>query len=347
MTNVCGNAAELLDVGGWGMFKTRLRIALVVAAVLLPFIVHQAYYWLTALPRDIVVATGPENGLYRGVWKELGSEIERQLGVTVEILHTGGSAENLRLLEAGDVDFCLCQSGTDHFLGHRDTPNTKRPKFVASLYSEVVHILVRPESGIQTASDLKGKHVNIGDKGSGDNAMAMLMLEHLGLTEKDIELDRVNYYDLAPKFRMGSIDAAIVTIAPGAPLVTDLISDGTYQLIPIPHSVALSEKRLFVQAYEIPSGYYRSGAIAHPRQSISTVAVRAQLLTSEQVSSTLVGEVTRIALSEEFIKSRELTELFSQGDSFAKSHPEFSLHPGAINYYEPELRTYLNPDFVR
>ena len=176
--------------------------------------------------------------------------------------------------------------------------------------------------------------------------MAMLLLEHLGLTEQEIEPDRSNYHDLAPRFRMGSIDAAIITIAPGAPLVAGLIADGTCELIPTPHSYALSAKRLFVQPYEISSGLYGAGADAHPRQSISTVAVRAQLLTSEQVSSTLVGEVTRIALSEEFIKSRELTELFSQGDSFAKSHPEFSLHPGAINYYEPELRTYLNPDFV-
>jgi TRAP-type uncharacterized transport system substrate-binding protein len=176
--------------------------------------------------------------------------------------------------------------------------------------------------------------------------MAILLLDHVGLTEKEFKPDRVNYHDLAPKFRKGAIDAAIVTIAPGAPLVTDLIADGTCELIPTPYPQALSEKRLFIQPYEIPSGLYGAGSDAHPLQPIPTVAVRAQLLTSNQVSATLVGEIARIALSEEFIKSRELTELFSQGIPFAKAHPEFSLHPGTTNYYEPELRTYLNPDFV-
>jgi TRAP-type uncharacterized transport system substrate-binding protein len=126
------------------MFKTRLRIAMVVAAVLLPFILHQVYSWMTALPADIVVATGPENGLYRGMWKELGREIKDQLNVNVRFRHTGGSTENLELLENGDIDFCLCQGGTDHFLGRRDKPIDHQPKFVANLYSEVVHILVRP-----------------------------------------------------------------------------------------------------------------------------------------------------------------------------------------------------------
>jgi hypothetical protein len=97
------------------MFKTRLRIALVVAAVLLPFILHQVYSWMTALPADIVVATGPENGLYRGMWKELGREIKDQLKVNVRFRHTGGSTENLELLENGDIDFCLCQGGPTTF----------------------------------------------------------------------------------------------------------------------------------------------------------------------------------------------------------------------------------------
>ena len=74
--------------------------------------------------------------------------------------------------------------------------------------------------------------------------------------------------------------------------------------------------------------------------------VRAQLLTQAGANTNLVEAVTSIVLDKNFIKQQQLEELFTGSQAFALRKPEFSMHQGAQNVYEPELRPLLHPDFV-
>ena len=41
-----------------------------------------------------------------------------------------------------------------------------------------------------------------------------------------------------------------------------------------------------------------------------------------------------------------MQELFRDGQQFARHKPEFAIHPGALEFYEPELQPILNSNFV-
>jgi hypothetical protein len=108
----------------------------------------------------------------------------------------------------------------------------------------------------------------------------------------------------------------------------------------------LAKHHLALTPYTIPAGLHRLSAPRQPADDVPTLAVRMELLCRAELPASLVEQITRIVLSEDFIRANSLDELFHGGVAFARQRPEFALHRGALNYYEPELRPLLNPDFV-
>ena len=83
------------------MRKKLIRVAAVIALLLVPFGVHLLYVRLTALPVEVTVATGPRDGRYREFGKALKAELlRRNPGMTVTLKETDGSLENLQLLQS-------------------------------------------------------------------------------------------------------------------------------------------------------------------------------------------------------------------------------------------------------
>ena len=72
-----------------------------------------AYQWLQpSPPRRVVLATGVAQGAYAEFGKRYAAALARH-GITVELRHTQGSAENLALLRADSgVDIAFVQGGT-------------------------------------------------------------------------------------------------------------------------------------------------------------------------------------------------------------------------------------------
>lgn len=329
------------------MRKRLITIALVVALLSLPFVAHGVYRRITALPAEITIATGPEHGRYRLVTASLGREIEQRLGVDVRFVHTSGSLENLRLIQEGRADFALFQPGTHRILGAR-LSGPREPAFVANLYSEVVHLIVRRGSGVEHPGDLRGKRVAVGQPQSGDYAMSRVLLEHLGLEESDFEPLAISFTEIRRRFEDESapLDAAFVTAGVQAPILRDLLATGGCELVAVPYVEALAANDLSFEEYTLPAGLYRSFDPVQPPADFRTVAVRAQLLTWREASTSLVTAVGEIVLSQEFAKDNALTELFDHGRNYARHMPDFPMHAGAQNVYDPELRPLLNPDFV-
>ncbi len=228
-----------------------------------------------------------------------------------------------------------------------------RPRFVANLYSEVAHLIVRSDAGIRGIDDLRPegpdkKAVAVGRPGSGDRAFSRIILDHFGLDETDIDARYLSYGEVVAAFDEGTLDAALMTAGVLAPGIVDLLHRETCELLSIDNAEALAKQHLLVSKYEIPVGMYRSGKLQNPQ--VKTVALTAQLLTREGVDANLVEEVTELVLSDEFIKRNELRELFALGSSerleFARTRPEFTIHDGALAFYDPDPHPLLPTDFV-
>ncbi len=322
-----------------------------VLLVALPVLIHRVYLHATAFPEEIVLATGPEGGRYRDLCEQLAQQIEKDLGVEVTLRHTNGSLENLQLLqnEEDKVDLCLYQPGTGEECDGNDSVT-----FVANLYSQPAHLIVRRDSGIletDLKSTMQGKHIALGIKASGDYAMSLALLEHF-----DLELSSVNvrhadarsddYYELVKQeFREGTLDAAIVTIGVQAPLFGELAGNENLRILSIPHFEAMVHGDLHVSPYTIAAGSYNFEPPV-PRTDVQTVASPAQLLAHRSLPDNLVTALAQVAHGDEFLQKNHLWELADGGAEFSRRSPAFAVHPGAERFYDPRWRPLLDPDVV-
>ncbi|MEE8045904.1 MAG: TAXI family TRAP transporter solute-binding subunit, partial [Dehalococcoidia bacterium] len=335
------------------MTRRPFKLIGVLILILLPFGVHSVYQHYVAFPKKTAIATGPAGGRYRQVGDRLAETIQSELGVNVRTIETNGSLENFRLLTEGRVQFCIYQHGTQQvfqrFVGQQRGEHHRRDHvvaFVSNLYSEVAHFIVRRGSSIRTPDDLKGKRVAVGMQNSGDYAMSLILLDHFGLGLESIQPKQLQYPQVKQAFVDQTIDAAFITVGVEAPILRELFATGQCDLISIPFAEALAKKHIAISQETIPAGLFNSHQRVEPPVDVQTVSLRAQLLTRTDVSENLVEEVTRILHDEQFLKENHLAELFINETRFSREKPEFAIHPGALNFYEPDLQPLLDTDFV-
>ena len=146
---------------------------------------------LVRMNRKVVIAGGPEKGLYHPIALSLSNVVTR-LGRRATVLTTAGSLENLKLVAEGKADLALFQPGSRETLKayaqalleqeaqRIDPAKLGHVAFVANLYSQPLHIAVRDGSGIESLADLKGQVVNLGPELSADYPMSLRLLRSLG-----------------------------------------------------------------------------------------------------------------------------------------------------------------------
>jgi TRAP transporter TAXI family solute receptor len=107
---------------------------------------------------NLAIATGGSQGEYYAFAQALAKVVARsQPQIQIEVVEKG-SLENLQLLEFDRVQLALIQN---------DTTVSPSTKAIASLFPEILHLIVSEESNINSFSELKGKRIALMPKGSG------------------------------------------------------------------------------------------------------------------------------------------------------------------------------------
>ena len=134
-------------------------------------------------PRKIVLASGPESGLYHQQAQRY-KELLADQGVTLEERITEGAGENYQLLldRKSGVDIAFVQGGIAKF------PEANSLVMIASLYYEPLWIFVRRGERIDALSMLAGKRISMGMPGSGTNALATPLLAASGINSAQYEV---------------------------------------------------------------------------------------------------------------------------------------------------------------
>jgi len=106
--------------------------------------------------------------------------------LSVQPRNTKGSAENIPLLEKGELDIGLVQGEAVHeaFAGIGRPPANLL--IIAAMYSSPGMFVVRADSPYRTIADLKGKPVAMGAKGSGLVILGRYVIDGIGM---DVERD--------------------------------------------------------------------------------------------------------------------------------------------------------------
>lgn len=282
-------------------------------------------------PAIVTIASGNASGPYFTIASALAQRYEKQLGLNASVLTSGGSVENMGLIEAGKVDMAFAMSDALVF-ADRGTERVKEMKnlqAMAGLYLNYVQIITLKDSTIHSISDLKGKRVSVGAPESGVEVNARLLLEALGITYQDIQPEYLSYTEAVEQLKKQQIDAAFFTSGLPNPTVIELVKSKPVTVVPIPMEELekLKETYPFFQITEIPAGTYRNDV------SIPTAATLNVMLVRNDLDEELVYKLTK--------------ELFESLDFLRKAHQAaqsidivkamqnlpIPVHPGAEKYY--------------
>ena len=258
----------------------RKWITISLLSVLICVPLYQLVKILVGLNRPIVIAGGPEKGLYHPIALSLSNMVVR-LGRRATVLPTSGSLHNLKLVAEGRAHLALFQPGSRKNLEEFapalleqeeqkiDPAELEKVAFVANLYSQPLHIVVRKGSGIESLRDLKGKVVNLGPELSADYPMSRLLLRSLDLQPGENHRN-MPYTELIDAFGRDEVDAAFITVGMKADVFQTLAINGKVLFLSIPNNEALAAMELHLSPFTVPRGIYQFDSKAVPRADIHT-----------------------------------------------------------------------------
>jgi TRAP transporter TAXI family solute receptor len=285
-------------------------------------------FWLGGRERQIIsIGAGPEGSESFALVSSIADVINAMdRGFTVSVFETGGTIENMELLELGQLDMGTAQA---------DAVLPEEALGVAVLYSDAYHLVVNAASGIAQVSDLRGHRIGIPPVASAQDASFWLLAEHYGL--EDDELTVLPMSARASNFAMEQeqIDAVFRVRAPGNQRIRELIGDKTMELVPIHQAAALSLRQPALRAGYIPQGSYR-GYPTLPAEDLPTAILNRLLVSSADLPAPVVYQFTRSVFEarSEIASRAPLAGFVSPPMDDAYS--PVATHPGARQYFDRE-----------
>lgn len=262
-----------------------IAISFLIVAILL---FSTLWFLVPPPPRSIELATGFPTGLYQKFGERLQDRISQQ-GVSLKLRTTGGTGDNLALLNDPDsgVDFAMVQGGVADL--------SKYPNLVsiAGVFYEPLWVWYRPDSfknegaSLNLLSQLKGKRISIGNEGSGTLSLASQLLQASGLSLNDVHAEKLRPLDALEKFKKNELDAIFIVSAAEAPILKNFYETPGIRLMSFEQSDAYVRLFPFLSKVTVPRGVV---SIAHdlPRKDIQVLAATATLVGKEDVSPALV-----------------------------------------------------------
>jgi uncharacterized protein len=283
----------------------------------------------------LVIATGGTAGTYypfAGAMSNIWNSKIKDMNVTAQT--TGGSVENVRLINKKDVELALAQSDTlDQAWNGMEAFKEpfKGMSAIATMFPEIVQIVVRADSQIKTFPGLKGKKVGVGAPGSGTEASYRQTLEAYGMKREDVNSQYLSFAESAEAFKDKHIDAFYVIAGIPVSAIMDVSMQNEIRILPIPADISakLVQKYPFLAAVKIPANTYRGQT-----EDVPTVAVNSVLIAGNQLKPEVVYNLTKVL----FENQPQLAAAHAKGKELnlqsAVKGVSIPFHPGAVKYYQ-------------
>lgn len=162
------------------------------------------------------IATGGTGGVYYPVGGGYAQIIDQFVeGYTATVEATNASVDNVAFISRGDSDIALALAdtvmaafqGTGNFGPDGNLPQLSNLRVITVAYTNAVHVITLENSGITSLSDLVGKRVSVGAPGSGTEVSANTILNAVGISYDDMQVQRLGANETADALRDGAIDA--------------------------------------------------------------------------------------------------------------------------------------------
>jgi hypothetical protein len=260
-------------------------------------------------------------------------EYQAANGWTVNAEATKGSQENIRRLDAGELDLALSNAAITYF-AVRGTEGWEKPyamRSVMTLASNIALFITPANSGIREIADLKGKRVVIGPAGAGFEFFVRPLLTAHGVGFED--------FTVLYNTQMGSVDmladgsAAAVFIGGAVPTASITQAATSRDIFFVPFSEQAKESVVraypFFRPATIPAGTYRGQTEDFHSLDVGSM----HLIANATADEDLIYEVTRTIYEnrERVIEKHAAGRSINPENVVRETGTPF--HPGAIRYY--------------
>lgn len=258
---------------------------------------------------------------------------ETDPSLLVEPRNTKGSAENVPLLEAGQLDLALVQGES----AYEALNGIGRPRaelwILAAMYASPGMFIVRADSAYRSIDDLKGKPVVFGAAGSGLGILSWYVLDGLGLDrDRDFQAIFLEHAGDGPPLVLDGRAAALWGGSIGWPPFMAVAQGSAGGRFIIPDAAGVRRilaKHSFLKPITVPAGSF-------PRQeaTVSTVGSWSLVMTRRTLPDDLAYRLAKAlhqgeaALSRRLPQARETT---AANTVAAVPHLDL-IHPGVKRY---------------
>ena len=286
----------------------------------------------------VSIGTAPQGGVFYTVGAAVGDVLAQHRadtgwrGVTAE--STGGTLENLRLLDSDDIQIGMANSTITYFAvqGKGGFEKSHDVKAVMTLFPLIATFVTKEGSGIRTIEDLRGKRVVVGPEGAGFEYFIRPILEAHALTYDDFDDSYASMGQSVGFLQDGSVDATFIGGGLKAPAITN--ADSTMDIFLVPYGEK-QRKQLVAElpsfsTATIPAETYRT----HTEKFEGLNVGSAHLIVRADADPDFVYSITKIIWENRAVVAEKhaAAKAINEKNVVRETGTEF--HSGAVRFYQ-------------
>lgn len=286
-----------------------------------------AIFWFfrSAPPRTLVLTSGPQGSTFQR-FADSYAKILANKGVTLQVLPSLGSLENLQRLSSADsgVDIGFVQGG---LTAGADLSNLVS---LGSVAHQPLWLFCRSPKRISRLAELAGLRIAVGAVGSGTHSLALTLLQANGVTSTQAVLVDLDADAAASGLLEGKLDAVFL-MGDSAPMQTlrTLVRSPDVQLFTFMQADAYVRRYAYLNKMELPQGSIDLGKNL-PAQDVLLVGPTVELIARKGLHPAL-SDLLLEAAREVHGKSGLLQK---RGEFPAPLEHEFTISDDALRYYK-------------
>lgn len=261
----------------------RAAVLSAVISIIVVFVLGLFLFFYLAPPNTITITSGPEGSTFRRT-AERYAEILKRNGVTLKILPSEGSVDNIKRLAdpSSKVDIGFVQGGVNKGI------NTDKLVSLGSISYQPLFIFYRSGSNIELLSQLIGKRVAVGEVGSGTHTLSLALLAANGIEPggptKVLEMDSDK---AAEAILSGKVDAVfLMGDSVSTTLIRQLLHTPGIKLFDFTQADAYSRRIPYLNKVTLPKGSIDFGK-GTPAHDVFLLAPTVELITRERLHPAL------------------------------------------------------------
>lgn len=153
----------------------------------------------------------------------------------------GQNIKDVRFMKGVDLGITQLNLLNAYKRSNEIGPIADKIVYLAKLFNEEMHVVVRADGGITSFEQLAGKKVNFSDIGSGSQLSARDVFGKLGIKVQELNMGQNDAFE---KLKSGEIAATILIAGKPAGSMARLQAAEGFRILPVPYAKALQDDYL-------------------------------------------------------------------------------------------------------